>query len=37
MPLMDWLALMQSRVRADEFWVVDPFRLAASEAGWSRT
>src|SRR5215218_3569550 len=29
MPLMDWLALMQPRVRADEFWIVDPFRLAA--------
>jgi hypothetical protein len=30
MPLMDWLALMRSRIRADEFWAVDPFRLGAN-------
>lgn len=30
MPLREWLALMQSRVQAADFWVVDPFRLATS-------
>ena len=30
MPLMDWFALMQARIRADEVWAVDPFRLAAN-------
>ena len=30
MPLADWLALMRSRIGADEFWAVDPFRLAAN-------
>ena len=30
MPVTDWLALMQGRVRPDEFWIVDPFRLAAT-------
>lgn len=32
MPIVDWLALMQSRTGADEFWAVDPFRLAAQRS-----